>query len=55
MYSPGAWFVKEDSEDVNKIEDLYGKKVGVIAGGVDIDMYNDADLYEKLNRLYIQM
>lgn len=51
MYSPGAWFVKEDSEDVNKIEDLYGKKVGVIAGGVDIDMYNDADPEGKIEQV----
>lgn len=43
MYSPGGWFVNESAEDVNKIEDLFGKSVGVIPGSVDIDMYNEAD------------
>lgn len=43
MYSPGGWFVSESAEDVNTIEDLFGKSVGVIPGSVDIDMYNEAD------------
>lgn len=51
MYSPGAWFVKEDAEDVNTIEDLFGKSVGVIAGGVDIDMYNEADPEGKIEQV----
>lgn len=51
MYSPGAWFVKEDAEDVNTIEALYGKSVGVIAGGVDIDMYNEADPEGKIEQV----
>lgn len=51
MYSPGAWFVKEDTEDVNTIEDLFGKSVGVIAGGVDIDMYNEADPEGKIEQV----
>jgi len=51
MYSPGGWFINENSDDVNSIEDLFGKSVGVIAGSVDIDMYNEADPEGKIEQV----
>lgn len=42
MYNPGAWLIRKDSEDINDIKDLYGKKVGVLPGSVDIEMYEKA-------------
>lgn len=51
MYSPGAWFVNENAEDINEIKDLYGKSVGVVAGSVDIDMYNEADPDGQINQV----
>lgn len=51
MYSPDGWFINENSDDVNSIEDLFGKSVGVIAGSVDIDMYNEADPEGKIEQV----
>lgn len=42
MYNPGAWLVQKDAEEINDIKDLYGKKVGILPGSVDIKMYEDA-------------
>lgn len=50
MYT-GGWFINENSDDVNSIEDLFGKSVGVIAGSVDIDMYNEADPEGKIEQV----
>ena len=51
MYSLGGWFVKEDAEDIENIEDLFGKTAGVVAGGSDIDMYNEADPEGKIEQV----
>lgn len=42
MYNPGGWLIRKDSEDIETIEDLYGKSAAVVPGSVDIQMYENA-------------
>ena len=42
MYNPGGWLINKDSDDVETIQDLYGKIGAVVTGSVDIQMYENA-------------
>lgn len=42
MYNPGGWLINKDSDDVETIQDLYGKSAAVVTGSVDIQMYENA-------------
>lgn len=54
MYNPGGWFVNKDEEGINKLEDLFGKKVGVVAGGSDIELYKKLDPQGKIKQVVYQ-
>ncbi len=48
MYNPGGWLINKDSDDVETIQDLYGKSAAVVTGSVDIQMYENARRMVKL-------